>query len=225
MSLLVERSVLEPPDMQDAEDVVAAQQRDAEHHLDALLPQDRIRDRRRVDAVQPHGILRCGDTSGEARSERNAHSLANFVLDAARRPRHQFLGLLVEQQHRGRVDIKNLAHAGQQLDEQIIDIEVRERAVGQRPEVRQTLRDRPVIAEVRQLGRWHTLRMPDGSTGGDSVSLALSTIVNPGTFSGSRRSTSSPSAIATYQSHLDFRATRRFLTTSTFPGSRRIASS
>ena len=93
------------------EEFVAAQQRNAEHHLDAFLPQDRIGHRRRVDPVQPHGLPRCGDPAGEADSDGNAHSLANLVLDTTRCSRHQTIRPPLEEEHRGRVDGEDVAQA------------------------------------------------------------------------------------------------------------------
>ena len=139
---LVERSALAPPNVQYAEDVVATHQRDAEHHLDALFPQDRIRDRRRVDLIEAHRHSCCCDTAGEPHSDGHPHSLTNFILDPTRGSRHECVALFVEQQHGSRVDIEDLAYASKQLDEQIIEIELRERAVRQRLKVRQTLRNR-----------------------------------------------------------------------------------
>ena len=112
-----------------------------------------IGDRCRVDLVQPRRFLRYGDPSGEASSERNAYSLANFVLDTTRRSRHKRVRLLVEQQHRNCVHIKDLAHAGKQLDEQLIDIEARQRAVRQRLEARQAVGVSNIVGVFRQLGR------------------------------------------------------------------------
>ena len=78
----------------------------------------------------------------------------------------------MEDQHRSRVHVKNLAHTGKQLDEQVIDIKPCERAVSQRLEVRQTLCDSTVIINVRRLGRRHAVRMPDLERGKRAVATS-----------------------------------------------------
>jgi hypothetical protein len=146
--------------VKDTDDIVLAQERHAEHHLDAPLPQSRIRDGSRVDAIQPCGLPRHGDTSGETRADRNPHPLANLVLDATGRPRNQLAGVGIEHQHSGRVGVKNLAHPGQQLDEKVIDIKPRQLGVGERLQVLEAHRN-GLITSAEGTRQTHQNRLPD----------------------------------------------------------------
>jgi hypothetical protein len=157
MSSSPNRSVAKPPHVKDTEDVVAAQQRNAEHHFDALFPQERIRDCRGVDVIQPHWLLRCGDTSGETGAERNPYALANLVLDATGRSGHEHLGFGIEHEHGSRVDIKNLAHPAKQLHEKIIDIKARQRGIGEGLQVLET----QCADRLRRPEPEHTPTVPD----------------------------------------------------------------
>jgi hypothetical protein len=60
-----EGSILYAPDVQDADHSLAGEQRDAEHRADALLPQDRVCDRRGIDAVKDDGLTVSGDPPRE----------------------------------------------------------------------------------------------------------------------------------------------------------------
>jgi hypothetical protein len=157
--LVAEGSVAKPPHVKDAQNIVATHQRNAEHHLDALLPQERIRDCRRVDVIQPHWFLRGGDTSGETGAERNPYALANLVLDATRRPGDEHLGIGIEHQHGSRVDVKNLAHPAKQLHQKIIDIKARQLDVGEGLQVLETQR-KSVVTHTNGVRHTHQNRMP-----------------------------------------------------------------
>ena len=139
--VVVERSIGGPSDMEHAEDSVLAQQRNAEHHLDALLPQNRVRNRRRVDAVQPRWLSRSGDTTSETNADRDSHTLADFLLDARRRSGDKLVGVGIEQQDDGGVDVEHLADSHQHLFEKIVDAQARETRVGQGLQLRKTARE------------------------------------------------------------------------------------
>ena len=156
--MLAEGSVLAAPDMQNAEDLVAKQERGTDHHPDAVLPQDRIRDRRRVDVVQAHRLPRCRDPTCEAHSERHTNALTNLLLNAARSSRDELIRPFVEHQHCDRVRIKYVLHALQQLAEQFVNIKRCQLPVGQSLKVRETLpsltvREPPGISTPAQNAR------------------------------------------------------------------------
>ena len=102
-------------------------------------------DRRRVDPVQPDGLPRCRDPTGEAGSDRNAYSLTNLVLDATCCSRHQPFRPPLEEEHRCCIDRDDLAHVCQQLVEQVVEVERRKFGVSQRLQVREAaiVRTRP----------------------------------------------------------------------------------
>ncbi len=100
-----------------------------------FLPQDRIGDRRRVDPVQPDGLPRCRDPPGEADSDGNAYALANLVLDATRCSRHQPFRPPLKEEYRCCIDRDDVAHACQQLVEQVVEVERRKFGVSQRLQV------------------------------------------------------------------------------------------
>ena len=62
--------------------------------------------------------------------DRDAHAALDLLLDPARRARDQLVAAAVEQQDRARVGVEDLADALEQLVEQRVEPEVRERDVG-----------------------------------------------------------------------------------------------
>jgi hypothetical protein len=74
--------------VQHAEDAVALEHRNAEHHADAPLVEERIRDGRRVDPFEVDRSAGRRDAACEAPTERDAHSLAHLLLDTKRGSRH-----------------------------------------------------------------------------------------------------------------------------------------
>ena len=115
------------------------EQRHAEHRLDPLLAQDRIEHVRVVDVVEDHRLPLGGDPPGEAAADRDANALLDLFLDPDRRPRDELVGRLVEQEHRARVRLEDVADSRQQHREQLVELEVRERRVGDRLHVLEPL--------------------------------------------------------------------------------------
>ena len=121
--------------MDHAEQLVAAQQRDPEHHPDPFSQSTGLatvvastRSSRiglRVAAIRPAKPA----PSGTRTPWRTSASMPRAAR-AMSVPE-----LLVEQQHRRGVGVEDLADAGEQLAQEVVDVEVGQRRVGERPEV------------------------------------------------------------------------------------------
>ena len=114
-------------------------QRDAEHHLDPLLPEERVRDGGGVHARQSDGLHAGGDRSGEPVAERDSHALADLLLQPARSARNEIIRARVAQQDRGRVGDECGPDPVQQLGEQVVDVEARQLDIGYCQQMRQTI--------------------------------------------------------------------------------------
>jgi len=92
-----------------------------------------------VDVVEDHGVPLRGDLAREAAADRDAHAPFDLLLDAFRGAGDE-LGLrLVDQQESGRVGMQRLANPQEQLLEQLVEREVRERNVGDGLQVSQAV--------------------------------------------------------------------------------------
>ena len=141
----------ERADVEDADDAAAHEQRHAEQRLDPFLPQDRVEHVRVVDVVEDHRPRVAGDASREAAPERDAHALLDLLLDPDRRARDELLRLLVEQQDRARVAADHLPGPAEQRVEQVLELEVPERGVGQGLEPAQALRIANQVCHAAEL--------------------------------------------------------------------------
>ena len=128
--VLVEGAEVERADVEDAAHLTLDDERDAEHRLDPLLPQDRVEDVRVVDVVEDHRPLLGGNPSREAAADRDADALLHLFLDPERRPRDELVRFLVEQENRARVDLEDLPRARRAAREQLVETQVCERGVG-----------------------------------------------------------------------------------------------
>src|SRR3954451_23283435 len=131
---------MEPGGVEEAAHLALDEDRDAEHRLDPLLPQDRIEAVGGVDVVEDHRPLLRGDPAGEATTDRDADALLSLLLDAERSPRDELVRVLVEQQDRARVDLEDLPRPLEQRIEQLVESQVRERSVGDGLQPPDTLR-------------------------------------------------------------------------------------
>ena len=120
----------EAADVQDADHAAFDEQRDAEQRADALLAQDRVEDVGVVDVLDGDRAPLGGDAAGEAAADGDLHALLDLLLDAAGGAGAQDAGALVEQQDRRGVGGQHLGDAAQQLLEQLVLRQVRERRVG-----------------------------------------------------------------------------------------------
>ena len=118
----------EAADVQDADDAALDEEGDAEQRLDALLAQDRVEDVGVVDVGDGDGAAFGGDAAGEAAAERDAHALLDLFLDALGGAGVQ--GVAFEQQDRDGVDGEDVGDPLQQLLQQLLLRQVRERGVG-----------------------------------------------------------------------------------------------
>lgn len=103
--------------VENAERLLAAEERDPEHHANTLLPENRIRNRGRVDAIEYHGRPGCRDAPGESGAEWYPNALADLLLDAARGTCDKLVGGAFEHQHRGGIGVQYVAHPCEQLRE------------------------------------------------------------------------------------------------------------
>ena len=130
-------SFLEPTDMQDTDQLVVAQQRRPQHDPDPFFPQDRVGDGRRVHAAQEHRLSALGDGAGESGADGNGDTLSNLVFQTHRRSSDQHVGARLDQQHSCRVGFQDGPDPPQQLGKQILQIQLRQRSVGQRQQITQ----------------------------------------------------------------------------------------
>jgi hypothetical protein len=147
--------------VEDADGVAADEEGDAEHGLDALLAQDRVEDVGLVDVVEDDGAAFGGDASGEAASERDARAGLDLLLEPGRCARDELAPLRVEQEHRARVGPEQDADTQEQLPEQRVEVEVRERRVGDVLELPQSIG----VGDLREPGLAVRER-PHGHAGG-----------------------------------------------------------
>jgi hypothetical protein len=108
-----------------------AHQGRAEQRPDALLAQDRVQDVGVVDLGQEERLTRRRDAAREPRAEGDAHPLGDLLLDPLRRGGDELAPRRVEQEDGGRVGVEQLADPAEQLVEQLVEAEVRERRVRQ----------------------------------------------------------------------------------------------
>ena len=145
--------------MEHTDGLAADEQRYAEQRLDPLLAQNRVEHVRVVDVVEDHRLPLGRDPAGEAAADRNADAALYLLLESHRRPGHELVRLLVEQQHRARVDVEQLPHSEEEGGEQLLQLEVGERGVGERLQAAKALRvvghDRsvPIAPPLRQMAR------------------------------------------------------------------------
>jgi hypothetical protein len=127
------------PDVDDAEHAAAREQRHAEERLDPLLAQDRVQHVGVVDVLDHDRRPLSGDAAGEAATHRDPHPALDLLLDPLRRARHELASRLVEHQERGRVGLEDVADPEEQLVEERIQRQVRERRIGDEQELVQPL--------------------------------------------------------------------------------------
>ena len=138
-----ERAIIEPSDMQNADDVLAVQQRDAEHLPDALLPQEQIRNGGRIHPIQHDWALALRDAAGESGADRDPDTLPDFLLQLTRSPRNQLVGTAVAQQHCRGIRIEHRANAVKQFGKELLHVEPGQGRVGDRKQIAQLLRPGP----------------------------------------------------------------------------------
>ena len=119
-------------DVQHTDDDVPHDERDAEHRLDPLLAQDGVENVGVVDVGKDHRPPLGGDRPGESAADRDAHALLDLLLEPDRRARDELVPLRVEQEHGARVHSEDVPCAEQERLQQLLQLEMRERDVGDR---------------------------------------------------------------------------------------------
>jgi len=135
-----ERAIIEPADMQNADDVLPVQQRDAEHLPDALLPQERIRNGGRIHPIQHDRALALRDAAGESSADRDPDTLPDFLFQPTCGPRNQLVGTAIAQQDCRGIRIEHRANSVKQFGKQILDLEPGQGRVGDCKQIAQLLR-------------------------------------------------------------------------------------
>jgi hypothetical protein len=137
--LVTELPGAERPDVENSKDLPGDEQRDAQHRLDALVPKDLIENVGVVDVREYDGRAARGDSTGETPPDRDPHPLLDFFLDSDRRSGDQLVRLGVEEEHRAGLDVEALLRPQENRSEQLVEIEVGERRVGQREQTTKPL--------------------------------------------------------------------------------------
>jgi hypothetical protein len=117
--------------VEDTEDLLVHDERYAEHRLDPLVQEDRIEQVRVVDAVEDDGAALRGDPTRKAASDRDTNGLLHFFLDSDGRSGHELPAIVVQEQHCAGVDAEDLFRSLEQGREQVVELEVGERGLGQ----------------------------------------------------------------------------------------------
>jgi hypothetical protein len=115
--------------VENAEDLVREDERDAGHALDPLLPQDGVQDVRMVDVVEHDRVSRRRDPARKPAADRNPNVLLDLLLEPDCCARHELVPELVAQEDRGRVGLEHVSNPGQQLGEEVVQVQVRERGI------------------------------------------------------------------------------------------------
>jgi hypothetical protein len=136
----VEYARNERADVHDSPHLALDHERNAEHRLDPLLPQERVEDVRVVDVLEDHRPLVGCDPAREAAADRHADALLDLLLDPERSASHELVRLLVEQEDRAGVDFEDLPCPLEQRREQTVEAQVREGRVGDRLQAPHMLR-------------------------------------------------------------------------------------
>ena len=151
---LIELARNERADVKYADDPVAHDQRHAEEGLDAFLEQNRIEHVAVVDVGEEDRSALGGDAAGEAAADGDAHALLDFFFDSDGGARDELVGGLVEQQDGARVDVEDRVDPLEQLREQLLELEMRERRVGDGLEARQVVPFDGRPHAYRLVGSW-----------------------------------------------------------------------
>ncbi len=135
--LLPKQPAAQRADVQHADDFAAGVQGNAEQGLNAPVHQQRVPHRGVVHRGEDDRLVGRRDPAGETGTQRDAHALPDFFLDAARGGGDQLPGRLVEQQHGGGVSPEHDLHPLDQGMEQRLLVEPRQRGIRHRLDVAQ----------------------------------------------------------------------------------------
>jgi hypothetical protein len=136
---VVEHPRRERPDVGHPDQLALRDQRYAQQGADALVDQDRVHDVVGADVRQRHRSPLGGHSTREPPPHRDAHTCLDLLLEPLRGARDQLVGRWVVQEDGGGVDVEDAAQPGQQRLEQVVEVQVRERRVGERLELGEAL--------------------------------------------------------------------------------------
>ena len=108
-------------------------ERHAEQRLDPLLAQDRVEDVGVVDVGEDHRPPLGGDPAREALADRDPDALLDLLLDPDRGARDELVRLASSSSTRS-VAVEHRRASDEQRAQQLLELEVRERRIGQRLE-------------------------------------------------------------------------------------------
>ena len=109
--------------MEHTDDPIVAEQWRAEHHPYALLPEDWIRHRGRIDPLQEYCFLAGRDSTREPHSDRYLDALPHFLFEPSSGARDEEARAVLDEQNRSRVRVENHLHALEQLVEKFVNAE------------------------------------------------------------------------------------------------------
>jgi hypothetical protein len=146
--LVVEGPLLAGAHVQHAHHAALHQQRDAEHRVKPLLAQYRVHDVRFGQVQDADGASRRRDAAGEAASDRDAHAALDLLLEALGGASDQRRIVVFEQEDRGGVHAEDPDHALEELREQGLQRQIRQRGIGDALEITE-----PIGGDARFHGR------------------------------------------------------------------------
>jgi hypothetical protein len=133
-----ERARLERADVQDAEDLVADDQRDADHRLEARLAQSGAENRLVRMLVDDQCLALGRHPAGEAAADSDAEAELRGA-EAARGAELERLAVIVHEHDGAVLDVERVADSREQFGEQVLEAEVGERGFGDALKVLQAL--------------------------------------------------------------------------------------
>jgi hypothetical protein len=123
--ILVEVPLRERPDMENPEQPGLDDQRDAEQRANLLLVEERVESVAGSEVADRDRALFGSNPAGEAFADRDAEADLNRLLETPGSSGRQLIGLLIEKQNRGGVDVKDPDDPNKERLEKPIELEVR----------------------------------------------------------------------------------------------------
>ncbi len=127
--IIGEQPSLQAAHMQHPQHPILRQQRNPQQRADPLLAQDRIQDVGMIDIVDPDRPPLSRDPPREPLADRDLHPPLDLLLDPLRRTRTQRHARLVKQQDRRRIGAQDLRDPLQQLTQQLLLRQIRQRRI------------------------------------------------------------------------------------------------
>ena len=125
--------------MHDADQRPEMEQRNADQRADPGFTENRVHDLSLRHLVDDDRRALGGNAAREPLADRNRDRELELCVQSLRRSRNERPALLVHQQHHGRVGVEEVSDALEQLVEKLLEIEVRERRLGDRLEAEEAV--------------------------------------------------------------------------------------